>query len=105
MRSAMIAHDDPYAVHSLQTEGADPRWGQLRWDPLHSLWNSAMALAAIVLGPPTVSLEAVAVFAATTGATLLLGHSVGLHRRLIHRSFACPQWLEAVLVWFGTAVG
>ena len=40
-----------------------------------------------------------------TGASLLLGHSVGFHRRLIHRSFECPLWLERVLVWVGTAVG
>jgi stearoyl-CoA desaturase (delta-9 desaturase) len=30
---------------------------------------------------------------------------VGFHRRLIHRSFDCPKWLERTLVWFGTAVG
>ena len=35
----------------------------------------------------------------------MLGHSVGFHRRLIHRSFACPLWLERILVWIGTAVG
>lgn len=36
---------------------------------------------------------------------LLLGHSVGFHRRLIHGSFQCPLWLERILVWFGTSVG
>jgi stearoyl-CoA desaturase (delta-9 desaturase) len=97
--------DDPYAVHSLRTEGADPRRGRVRWDPLHSAWNGGMLLAAVIFAPLAWSWSALGVFVLTTGATLLLGHSVGLHRRLIHRSFDCPAWLEAVLVWFGTAVG
>ncbi|MEI4584052.1 hypothetical protein WAC45_27595, partial [Klebsiella pneumoniae] len=61
--------------------------------------------AALVLGPLTFTPAAFAVFVVTTGASLLLGHSVGFHRRLTHRSFQCPLWLERVLVWFGTAVG
>jgi stearoyl-CoA desaturase (delta-9 desaturase) len=30
---------------------------------------------------------------------------VGFHRRLIHRTFQCPKWLERMLVWSGTLVG
>jgi fatty-acid desaturase len=37
--------------------------------------------------------------------TICAGHSVGMHRLLIHRSFAAPLWLERVLVWLGTLVG
>jgi stearoyl-CoA desaturase (delta-9 desaturase) len=33
------------------------------------------------------------------------GHSVGFHRRLIHRTFECRKWLERALVWSGTLVG
>ena len=101
-------HDahDANAVNSLiETPGADPVVGRVRWDPSHSLWNGGMALAALVLGPLTFSLPALTVFIVTTGTALLLGHSVGFHRRLIHRSFECPLWLERILVWFGTAVG
>jgi stearoyl-CoA desaturase (delta-9 desaturase) len=100
-----MAHDDPYAVHSLDTEGADPVKGRIQWSPLHSLWNSAMAVTALTLGPATFHWGAFTAFLALTTATLLLGHSVGLHRRLIHHSFECPVWLEAILVWFGVAVG
>jgi stearoyl-CoA desaturase (delta-9 desaturase) len=89
----------------LDTAGADPVDGRVRWDPLHSAWNGGMALGALTLGPITFRWDALAVFAGLTGATLLLGHSVGLHRRLIHRSFDCPAWVEAVLVWFGVLVG
>nr|WP_281061369.1 acyl-CoA desaturase [Sphingobium sp. Sx8-8] len=53
----------------------------------------------------TFTWEALAVFLLMAAITLCAGHSVGFHRRLIHRSFECPKWLERVLVWFGTAVG
>ncbi len=84
---------------------SDPVIGAVRWDPGHSLWNGGMLAASLVLAPIYVSWSAIAVFVLTTGATLLLGHSIGFHRLLIHRSFACPLWLERVLVWFGTVVG
>ena len=37
--------------------------------------------------------------------TLCCGHSVGYHRRLIHRSYQCPKWLERVMIYLGNAVG
>ena len=37
--------------------------------------------------------------------TLCAGHSVGMHRRLIHESFQCPLWLEYLMVYFGVLVG
>lgn len=100
------AHFDPCAVNSLvETPGCDPVRGRVVWDPVHSLWNGAMLAVALVAGPLTLSPTTVAVFLLTTGATLLLGHSVGYHRRLIHGSFQCPLWLEHLLVWIGTLVG
>lgn len=102
----MAGTQDARAVNSLvPVPGADPVAGRVRWDPVHSLWNGGMMLAALVLCPLTATPGAVAVFVVTTGAGLLLGHSLGFHRLLIHRSFACPRWVEYVLVWFGTAVG
>jgi stearoyl-CoA desaturase (delta-9 desaturase) len=97
---------DPCAVNSLiETPHSSPVNGRVVWDPVHSLWNSAMLATTLSLGAATFSLGALAVLVVTTGATLLLGHSVGFHRRLIHASFDCPLWLERTLVWFGTVVG
>lgn len=97
---------DPCAVNSLvETPGCDPVEGRVRWDPAHSLWNGGMAAATLIAGPLLFSWSAFAVFVVLTGATLLLGHSVGFHRRLIHGSFQCPLWLERALVWTGTLVG
>lgn len=95
-----------FKVNSLtDLDAADPRDGELIWDWPRSLWNMGMLLGALVLGPPTFTGSAVAVFLVTTGVTLCAGHSVGFHRRLIHRSFDRPKWLEHTLIWFGTAVG
>lgn len=64
-----------------------------------------MLLVSLTLAPLVASWSALAVFLVLTGASLLLGHSVGFHRLLIHRSFDTPLWLERVLVWIGTGVG
>lgn len=101
-----MADHNGNAVNTLiETPVCDPVLGRVRWDTTHSLWNGGMLLAAVTLGPITFDLSAFAVFVILTGATLLLGHSVGFHRRLIHRSFECPLWLERTLIWIGTLVG
>ena len=79
--------------------------GVVRWAPAKSLWIGGMALAAVVLGPLTATPGAVALFAVTTVVTLCAGHSVGMHRLLVHRSFAAARWVEVALVYLGTLVG
>jgi stearoyl-CoA desaturase (delta-9 desaturase) len=97
---------DPYGVHSLEVgPESDPVEGRVVWDPVHSLWNGAMTGVALIAGPLTFSWSALGVFLALSSVVLIAGHSVGYHRRLIHRSFACPTWLERVLVWVGALVG
>jgi stearoyl-CoA desaturase (delta-9 desaturase) len=63
-----------------------------------------MSIVAVIGGPLTASPGAVALFVVTTGVTLWLGHSVGFHRLLIHKSFESPVWVER-LVYLGTLVG
>jgi stearoyl-CoA desaturase (delta-9 desaturase) len=79
--------------------------GEVVWDAPKSLWTGAMSIVALIGGPLTASPGALALFVVTTGVTLCLGHSVGLHRLLIHRSFEVPRWLERTLVYLGTLVG
>ncbi|WP_225444435.1 acyl-CoA desaturase [Pseudomarimonas arenosa] len=64
-----------------------------------------MTGAAVVGGVLTISLPAVLLFACSTAGVLLLGHSLGSHRKLIHNSFQCPRWLEYTLVYCGVQVG
>ena len=97
---------DRCRVNSLvETPGCSPVLASVRWDPVHSVWNGAMLAGSLVLAPVFFAWDALLVFILLTGASLLLGHSVGFHRRLIHRSFVCPLWLERFLVWVGTCVG
>jgi hypothetical protein len=83
----------------------DPTEGRVRWAPAKSLWIGSMSLTALILGPVYFTWGAFALFIATCAITLCAGHSVGMHRRLIHNSFACPRWLENVCVYLGVLVG
>jgi len=89
----------------IATSDSNPAAGRVRWAPAKSLWIGAMTLAALILGPICFSWSALALFLATSAITLCLGHSVGMHRRLIHGSFQCPLWLEYVCVYLGVLVG
>ncbi|MEH6419513.1 acyl-CoA desaturase [Pseudomonas sp. CGJS7] len=79
--------------------------GRVVWEPIRSLWLTSMAIGAVVGGIACFSWSGVALFVTSTALVLLLGHSVGMHRKLIHDSFACPKWLEYLLVYCGVQVG
>jgi fatty-acid desaturase len=96
----------PYKVNSLRIDPrADPMSGVVVWDPLRSLWNAGMLFVTVFYGPCYFSWSAFLVFIVLLELTMLAGHSVGFHRRLIHRTFECPKWLERLMVWLGTLVG
>jgi stearoyl-CoA desaturase (delta-9 desaturase) len=84
---------------------ANPALGSVRWAPIKSLWIGGMTATAIILGPFYFSWSALGLFLVTSAVTLCFGHSVGMHRRLIHNSFECPLWLEYLCVYLGTLVG
>jgi fatty-acid desaturase len=79
--------------------------GSVHWSPVKSLWISTMTLAALIGGPLAFTWGAFALFIVTTATTVCLGHSLGMHRRLVHRSYECPLWLERLFVYLGTVVG
>jgi hypothetical protein len=94
--------DTDRVIATTETSATD---GRIVWAPAKSLWllaHMAGGLAALVFFP---SLGGLIVFLLLSVVTLLAGHSVGMHRLLIHRSFQAPIWLERLLVWFGTLVG
>ena len=100
------ASDGPYKVNSLIfLRGVDPLAGHVKWDPARSFWNGGMLLAALTLGPMYFTWSAFAVFVVLLAITMCTGHSIGFHRRLIHRTFQCSKSLERMLVWSGTLVG
>jgi stearoyl-CoA desaturase (delta-9 desaturase) len=96
----------PYRVSSLQIDAAcDPQRGSVRWDAARSLWNAGMLSCSLILAPMFFTWDAVAMSLTLLLVTMCTGHSVGFHRRLIHRTFQCRKWLERALVWSGTLVG
>jgi fatty-acid desaturase len=77
----------------------------VHWSPVKSLWFFAMLAGWIGFGISHFTLDAFALFLITSAITLCGGHSLGMHRRLIHNSFSCPLWLERLGVYLGTLVG
>jgi fatty-acid desaturase len=85
--------------------GGNPVAGRVVWSPVKSIWFTGMLAGWLGLGFAHFSLDALALFFVASAVTLCGGHSLGMHRRLIHRSFACPLWLERLGVYLGALVG
>ncbi len=79
--------------------------GEVVWSPVKSLWFTSHLVIAIIGGWLTAGFDELIVFGVLTVVTLCAGHTVGLHRLLIHRSLMVPRWLEYGLVHLGTVVG
>ncbi len=85
--------------------GGDPVFGIVRWNATKSIWFAVLLAGWLAFGISYFSWGALGLFFATSAVTLCGGHSLGMHRRLIHRSFDCPKWLERIGVYLGTLVG
>ncbi|PKM04986.1 MAG: acyl-CoA desaturase [Gammaproteobacteria bacterium HGW-Gammaproteobacteria-6] len=99
----MDTYDDKPRI--MAPYGADALQGRVRWAPVKSLWYLSHLAIALIGGYLTFSWSALAVFLVFTAITLCLGHSLGMHRRLIHNSYDCPLWLEYFFVHLGVLVG
>lgn len=92
--------------HRVATTSADSVLkGAVRYSPAKSLWFFLMLFGVAIGGAMTFSWQAFALFVFVTALVLLLGHSLGSHRKLIHNSYQCPKWLEYAFVYFGVQVG
>ncbi|WP_377158516.1 hypothetical protein ACFJIX_06285 [Roseateles sp. UC29_93] len=94
---------DGHRVHVDAPE--DVLIGEVRYSPLKSLWLLANLAGALVGVWFFLCWSAVLMFVMATVTVLLLGHSLGSHRKLIHDSYQAPRWLERLLIWFGVQVG
>ncbi|PCJ29546.1 MAG: fatty acid desaturase [Gammaproteobacteria bacterium] len=79
--------------------------GVVKWQPIKSIWFLSHLCAAIFIAPFAFSLTSFLVFIVLTAITLCFGHSLGMHRLLIHRSYECPRWMEYLFVYLGVLVG
>jgi len=66
--------------------------GRVYLDIPKSIWVASLFLFGIIGSALTITLSSVLLFFFFTGLTLCLGHSLGMHRRFIHRSYRCPIW-------------
>jgi fatty-acid desaturase len=92
-------------VFRVDGDGSSATDGKVVPDVEKGLWNWLMISAAVVLGPLTFTWDAFAMFCILTYFTLLVGHSAGMHRMMIHKTYRCPKWLERLLVYIGVLVG
>lgn len=79
--------------------------GYIKLDFPKTLWNGSMLFLSIVFAIPLFTIDAFLFFLIFTYITLLVGHSVGMHRMMIHRTFQAPKWLERSLIYIGVLVG
>ncbi len=92
-------------VMRVNSEGANASAGRITLDTPKALWNGGMVVATVALAPSATTPGALAVLLILTYTGLLLGHSIGMHRFMIHRTFDAPVWLERSLVYIGVLVG
>ena len=84
---------------------ADPVHGQIKFDIPKLSWNLSMIALTVVFAPLTFSFSSLILFMVLTYLSLLVGHSVGMHRMMIHRTFDCPGPVEKLLIYIGVLVG
>lgn len=92
-------------VFRVDGSGADAVHGRVVWAPAKSIWINTCLICFVVGAFSATSFSAVLVFVVTIYVSLLLGHSVGMHRKLIHRTYECSKPLEWFLVYLGVIVG
>jgi sn-1 stearoyl-lipid 9-desaturase len=92
-------------VHRIDGTNANAYEGRVVWSPAKSLWNGSMMLIAVCFAVRAATPGSVTLFVVMTYVTLWLGHSVGMHRKLIHRTFESHKWLERTLIYIGVVVG
>lgn len=92
-------------VIRIDGKGANACEGRVQFDTKKSLWNLGMIVCAICFAPFTFTLASFVLFLTLTYTTLLIGHSAGMHRMMIHRSYECKKSIERVLIYIGVLVG
>ncbi|WP_336620309.1 acyl-CoA desaturase [Pseudoalteromonas umbrosa] len=80
-------------------------YGFVKWNPAKSIWFLTHLALTVLIAPFFISFSSVFIFIILTAITLCLGHSLGMHRLLIHRSYECPKWMEYLFVYLGVLVG
>lgn len=92
-------------VHRINANDANPLKGRVKIDFVKTIWTGGLIFSGLILAPFFTNLNAIFLGLSLTYITLLLGHSVGMHRMMIHRSFKAVGWVRYSLLYLGTLVG
>ena len=92
-------------VHRIEEKGANPTEGQVVYDLPKCLWNLGMIVFAVTFAPFTISASSFILFLLLTYFSLLIGHSAGMHRMMIHRTYESHPVIEKILIYVGVLVG
>ena len=89
----------------IDTHISSPVQGVVKWNAKKSIWISSMYVGALIGVVFFFTWQAFILFIISTSIVLCFGHSLGMHRKLIHASYNCPKWLEYIFVYLGSLVG
>lgn len=98
-------YHNPRIEHHANYQQCDAANGVVYVDIKKTLWFGLILVTGTIGSILTFSLSGFALFVSFTLITLCFGHSLGMHRRFIHRSYQCPKWMEIFFVHLGTIVG
>jgi fatty-acid desaturase len=73
--------------------------GHVRFDPARALWLWGMMIPGVLVGVPAISTASVLASLALAFLTLCVGHSVGLHRGVIHHTYEASPPVRGALAW------
>lgn len=76
-----------------------PEIGRVRFDAGKAIWLWGMAIPGLVFGIPALTSATLVTSLALGFVTLCVGHSVGLHRGVIHRTYQAGSLVRGVLVY------
>ncbi len=79
--------------------------GRVSVDAGKTLWLWGMAVPGIAIGVPAMTATTAVVSLALAFVTLCLGHSVGLHRGIIHRSYLANRVVGGALAYLAVLSG
>jgi fatty-acid desaturase len=82
-----------------------PEVGRIRFDAGKTIWLWGMAVPGLAFGVPAATRTTVLVSLALVFLTLCVGHSVGLHRGIIHRSYEAHPAVLGALAYLGVLSG
>ncbi|HWO24539.1 MAG TPA: acyl-CoA desaturase [Kofleriaceae bacterium] len=82
-----------------------PEIGRVRFDLGKTLWLWGMAIPGLVVGIPAMTTTTLTVSLALAFLTLCVGHSVGLHRGIIHRTYEAHRMVRGALAYVGVLSG